>query len=276
MARRLFCHCVLLTTVLAIACQQLAQAQTQKSSEPLSVEDVVKMYKEGVSEEAIVKKIKENNKAFDLNSDEIADLKSEGVSDAVISLLQDPSLPYTPSSATTKVPGAPPTKYPKDPYASKVPGDSGLYFFPQGVLQTIDIAMLIGNARGKKTIAKIPVPVKPGQQVAYLIGPVAKARIKETSPTFYLRLPEGKGIDEVALVTLKQKIKANRREIAVGQNGPKITGQVARNFDKVEVGLRLFRITTGKLAPGEYYFLLVGSAEPPKGNYGKGFDFGID
>jgi len=36
------------------------------------------------------------------------------------------------------------------------------------------------------------------------------------------------------------------------------------------------RVSTGKLGKGEYLFFLVGSAEPPKGNYGKGYDFGID
>ena len=33
---------------------------------------------------------------------------------------------------------------------------------------------------------------------------------------------------------------------------------------------------TGKLSTAEYMFYLIGSAEPPKGNYGKGYDFGID
>jgi hypothetical protein len=42
------------------------------------------------------------------------------------------------------------------------------------------------------------------------------------------------------------------------------------------VGLRLFKISPSKLGKGEYLFFLVGSAEPPKGNFGKGYDFGID
>jgi hypothetical protein len=31
-----------------------------------------------------------------------------------------------------------------------------------------------------------------------------------------------------------------------------------------------------KLTKGEYMFFLLGSAEPPKGSYGKGYDFGIE
>jgi hypothetical protein len=274
MARWSFCHCVLLVTVLLIACQHLAQAQTEKSNEPLSVEDVVNMSQAGVSEASIIDRIKKNRRPFDLNLDEIADLRKAGLSDTIIRFLQDPSQPYTPPPPATSVPGAPPKKYPNDAYASNVPGEAGLYLFPQGALRKIDITMLFGSEKGKKKIMKIPL--KQGQSVAYLIGPAAKTRIKEATPTFYLRLPEGKEIDEVALVTLQTKTKANRREITMGPGGPQITGEDAKNFDKVEVGPRLFRITAGRLAQGEYMFLLRGSSEPPKGNYGKGFDFGID
>ncbi len=276
MARRSLCHCALLATVLAIACLHWARAQTEKNNEPLSVDEVVSMSQAGASEAAIIDRIKKNGKPFDLNSGEIVDLKKLGLSDTIISFLQDPSQPYTPPPATTSIPGAPPKKYPSDAYASKVPGETGLYLFPQGVLQKVDMTMLSGNEKTKKKIIKVPVPVKLGQSIAYLIGPAAKTRIKEATPTFYLRLPEGKEIDEVALITLQPRTKANRREVAMGPGGPKITGQDARNFDKVEVGPRLFKITAGGLAQGEYMFLLRGSSEPPKGNYGKGFDFGIN
>lgn len=274
MARRSFCHCVLLATILAIACLHLARAQTEKSNEPLSIEDVLGMSQAGVSEASIIDRIKKNGRPFDLNSDEIVDLKKAGLSDTIIRFLQDPSQPYTPPPPTTSVPGAPPKKYPNDAYASKVPGETGLYLFPQGTLQKVDMTMLSGSEKLKKKIMKIPV--KQGQSIAFLIGPAAKTRIKEATPTFYLRLPEGKEIDEVALVTLQPRTRANRREIAMGPGGPTITGENAKNFDKVEVGPRLFRITAGRLAQGEYMFLLRGSSEPPKGNYGKGFDFGID
>jgi hypothetical protein len=64
----------------------------------------------------------------------------------------------------------------------------------------------------------------------------------------------------------------------MGPPGPKpeLKAEAMRQFDSVEVGARLFRIGTGKLPKGEYLFFHLGSAEPPKGSYGKGYDFGID
>ena len=47
-------------------------------------------------------------------------------------------------------------------------------------------------------------------------------------------------------------------------------------FKSFHKGPHLFKITPSKtLAKGEYIFLLLGSAEPPKGSYGKVYDFSI-
>src|SRR5262249_16792584 len=110
----------------------------------------------------------------------------------------------------------------------------------------------------------------------YLVGPAAKTRTKGTSPIFYLRLLEGKAIEEVVLIAFERK--HNRREIEMGPPGPKqeLKGGAMRQFDSLEVGLRLFKITPVKLIKGEYIFFLMGSAEPPKGSQGKGYDFGIE
>ncbi len=48
-----------------------------------------------------------------------------------------------------------------------------------------------------------------------------------------------------------------------------------RPYDSLEVARGVFKIST-KLTKGEYLFLLLGSAEPPKGSYGKGYDFGVE
>ncbi len=57
---------------------------------------------------------------------------------------------------------------------------------------------------------------------------------------------------------------------------PELKAEARRPFDALEVGPSLFELTTAKLTKGEYLFFQLGSAEPPKGSYGKGFDFGID
>jgi hypothetical protein len=121
------------------------------------------------------------------------------------------------------------------------------------------------------------VLLKKGKAVGYLLGPTANSRISDPAPVFYLRLLEGKAIEEVVLLALKQT--KERREIDIGESLEKqeLKSESMRAFDAVEVGPRVFRITASKpLVKGEYVFLLLGSAEPPKGSFGKLYDFSIE
>jgi hypothetical protein len=276
----------LFTAVLAVTCLGILGAQTPNGNgTPLSLEDVVKQVQTGFSEELIITKIKKNGRAFDLNTEELLELKKAGVSDNVIKYLLDPSQPYSspPAPATlVSEPGQvsvspskpiePVKQYPEDPQAARVPPEPGAYHFIQNSPLKIDIKMLLGAKQGPG-LAK--VFMKKAKVVAYLVGPAAKTRISEASPNFYMRLPEGKNIEEVVLVALIRK--SDRREVAT-ESGAKqeLNSDSMRPFDPLEVGARLFKITTSKLGKGEYLFFLVGSAEVAKGNYGKGYDFGID
>jgi hypothetical protein len=258
-----------------------SSAQPGPSSAPLSVEDVVKLSKEGMSEDVIIAKVRKNGKPFDLSSDELVELKKSGVADNVIKFLLDPTQPYVPPAppaAPAAAPSppkvsAPARKYPEDPYASRVPPAPGLYRFSRNEPVQIDIKLLLGEKQGAG-LGK--VLLKKGKIIGYLVGLTSKIRIPETAPVFYIRLPEGKGIEEVLLVALERK--NDRRELDMGPSGPKpeLKSETMRQFDSLEVGAGLFRLTPGNLGKGEYMFFLIGTAEPPKGNYGKGYDFGVE
>jgi hypothetical protein len=276
-----------LAAMLASVAVPAARAQASKSSAPLSVEDVVGLSNSGVTEEVIITKIRMNGKAFDLSPAEIVELRKLGISDLIVNCLLDPA--YTPklpspppSPSRPDAPGAPPPvapppakHYPADDYASKVPPEPGLYRFPAEAPVSVDVKILLGTQEGAG-LGK--VLMKKGKTVAYLVGPAAKTRIKDkdATPTFYMRLPEGKAIEEVVLVALDHK--ADRRELQMGPPGPKpeLKADARRPFDSLQVGPNVYKLTTAKLAKGEYLFFQLGSAEPPKGSYGKGFDFGID
>jgi hypothetical protein len=118
--------------------------------------------------------------------------------------------------------------------------------------------------------------MKKGKTIAYLIGPASRTRSKCPAPVFYARLPEGKEIEELLLVTLSEK--NGRRELNTGSSGSKLQlkPEQMRPYESLEVGPRLFRLTPPKLDTGEYLFLFLGSADPTKGIYGKGYDFGVD
>jgi len=251
----------------------LAAGQTPTREPNLTIEEVVKLARAGFSEDVIITKLKRNGKAFDLNSDELLDLKKAGLSDNLIKFLLDPSQPYTPPlPASAGSPAAPPPiakKYPEDASASSLPSEPGLYLFAGDMPARADLKVLLGTEVGK-------MPMKKGKAIAYLVGPAAKMRTKAAKPVFYLRPPDGKEIADLVLVVLKKK--GDRRELEVGPPGPKqeLKAEAMRQFDSIEVGPRLFKVTPQPLKPGEYLFFLVGSAEPPKGIYGKGCDFAID
>jgi hypothetical protein len=279
-ASRFFLYSLLLTA--ALVCLDLRlDAQAPKTSVPFNLEEVIKLVHTGLSDELIITKIKKNGKAFDLNADELVELKKVGVSDNVIKYLLDPAQPYAPppplpppggDPSGPGKPNTPPKEYPADDHAARVPMDPGLYRFPEEALTKFDLKMMMGKKEGAG-VGKFLM--QKGKLIGYLVAPASKTRIKEATPTYYLRLPDGKGIEEVVLVALEQKGK--QRELEMGP-GPKeeIKANSMRPFDSLEVGLRLFKITPAKLTKGEYMFYLIGSAEPPKGNYGKGYEFGID
>jgi hypothetical protein len=241
---------------------QVTAGQSPNTELPLTVEEVVRLSQAGLPEELIVAKIKKNGKTFDLNKEELLELKKEGVTDTVVKFLLDPSQPYTPP-VQSKAGSQPAKHYPDDVHASKVPPEPGLYYFSGEMPVTIEIKILLGQRVGGKK----------GSTVAYLIGPTAKQRTKQS--VFYMRLPEGKSIEEVVLVVLDRK--EGRRELDLGRDSKEeIKPSSVRQFENIEVGERLFRVTTPKLLPGEYLFFLIGSASPAQGNFGKGYDIGID
>ncbi|MGA8026473.1 MAG: hypothetical protein WB992_04965 [Bryobacteraceae bacterium] len=251
-----------------------ALLSAQNSDTGLTVEEVVRLTRAGFSEDIIITKIKKNGKAFDLSTDELLDLKKDGVSDTVVKYMLDPTQPYTPPvnsppvGSPTSKPAGPAKKYPEDSFASRVPPDPALYFFSSGAPVKVDLKFLLGSEESKSLMKK-------GKSTAYLIGATSKTHFK-TAPIFYARLPEGKEIEELVLVGFSPK--DGRRELDTGPPGPKqqLKAEDIQQFDSLEVGPHLFKLTPPKLGPGEYIFFFIGSADPPKGIYGKGYDFGVE
>ena len=116
----------------------------------------------------------------------------------------------------------------------------------------------------------------PGKSSARNIRVASPRKTRDTSRFVSDQSAEGKAIEEIVLIALERK--SDRRELEMGPSGKKqeFKAEAIRQFDSLEIGAQLFRITPAKLSTGEYLFFQIGSAEPPKGSYGKGFDFGIE
>jgi hypothetical protein len=262
-------------TLTVLLCTYTVQAQTANTEGKLTIEEVVRLTHDHLAEDILVTKIKKNAKPFDLSSDELLDLKKEGVSDTVIKYLLDPSLPYAPAPpppnpvvAPTKT-SEPGRSYPPDAYASRIPpGEPGLYFFSGNTPAPakVDLKFLLGSVEAKSLMKK-------GKTLAFLVGPSASTHLQTSTPVFYIRLAEGKEIEELVLVDLLQK--NGRRELDLGPK-QELKAEDIHQRDLLEVGPHLFRIKPAKLEPGEYLFFFIGSAEPAKGVFGKGYDFSVE
>jgi hypothetical protein len=259
---------LLLATLLAMAMIASSRGQPQVAQSPgndlpLTLEGVVALVQTGVPEDLIITKIRKNGKPFDISAEEIVDLKKQGVTDTEIKLLLDPTQPYT--SPPISSPGK---HYPEDLHAASVPPDPGLYFWGEDKSQHVEIKMLLGQKVSGGLMKK-------SSTLAYLIGPASKLQIKESSPVFYIRLAEGKEIENVVLVALLRN--GDRRQLDLGPNSKEeLKPGIVKQFESLEVGPHLFRISARNLPLGEYLFFLMDSADPQKGNYGKGYDFQID
>lgn len=259
--------------------------ETPKVREALSVADVIRLAKTGVSEEVIVARIKKNGKAFDLSADEISEVKREGLSDSILKYLIDPSLPYTPppppappapGAPAPAPPAAPPPpikKYAADKFAEDVPPEPGAYLLSGRNFVKVELRSLLPS-KGSGLGSKVTAGLVKAKLAGHLAGGKAKARAGK-SPVFYLRLDSGK-IDEIVLVELAPK--GERRELQMGgeEKKPSLKVESMKPFDPIEVGAKLFRVTTPPMKKGEYLFYLAGTADPQKGSQGKGYDFGID
>lgn len=290
--RAVFFATILLVCVPFAVFGQLGAAQKAAKAEPsggLSVDDIVALASAGISEDLIITKIKKNGKAFDLNTEQILQLKKAGVTNNVMKAMLDPGTDpaaaapapaaVVPGAVAPRVTAVPAKPKEEDPVLSRLPAQAGMYCLRGGELVKIDLKTLASAKTAGRLGHTLTLGVKSVKTNAYLIGPSAKTRVQDTSPVFYVRLPEGTSIDEVALVSLY--VKPDRRELEVsaksGFVGSKqgLRMETMKPFESEELAPNVYKIATSILGRGEYLFYLVGSADQIKGIQGKGYDFSV-
>ena len=240
----------------------------------LSLEEVLRLTKAGVSDELIIAQVKRNAKPFDLNSAEIVALKKDGVSETVIKYLLDPTLPYAPPApVASTAPAQPSKKYPSDPLADKVPMDVGVYYpLVSQKLVPLELKSIVPQSHPGKFGKLLG-----GHIIGSAAGDAAKVRAGEGPLVFYARLGDKMMIDD--LVLLSFKAEKDRRELDFGTKAgtPVFPPKSVFQFDSKEVGPGgLYRIAAPALSSGEYVFFILGSENDKKGLLGRGYDFGVN
>lgn len=265
-----------------------AQEPSKPTSGSLTIEDVVRLSKAAVAEDVIVTSVKRNAKPFDLNADEIVELKKSGVSETVIKYLIDPALPYltpvptaTPAQSASPAPTAPPPpvqqpKPPSDPLVLKVPPEPGIYYLAdQDQFTALALKTVVPYKQPGKASALSGGLVK-GHIVGSVIGPKAETRVGASPVIFYVRLGEKASIDDFTLLALEKS--GNRRDLDFGTKPgkPMFPVNSVKEVESKQVYTGVYRFTVPMIKKGEYIFFILGSGDEKKGQLGKGYDLGVN
>lgn len=269
--RLIFAAGVLVLTLWNAAAQEPAAPAVA-----LTLTEVVNLAKSGLSEDLIIARIKRANKPFDLNGEEILELKRAGVSDNIIRYLFDPTLPVVPAPPPARAPVSPPSEPPKDPLMLKVPPEPGLYWLSSQepgteTFNLIELKPMVPLKWASGVVSKLPAIGK-GHTVGFFVSPAAPLRIGEGPNVFFARLDPKTAIDDIILLNLTKE--ATRRTLDFGPkpDKPVFPPAALRTFESKRLAEGFYRIDAGPLAPGEYVFLILGSGDPKKGILGKGYD----
>ena len=247
---------------------------------PLTLEEVVKLTKVNLSEDLVIARIRRNAKPFDLNSDEIVELRRLGVSDTVVKYLIDPSQPYTPPAPAQPASVAPPSapaKPPLDPLVLKVPVDTGIYSLQIPEMPVgFEVKPVVPSKPSGKLGSMLTGGLKKGHIIGSLAGGAAKARLSVRTTTLFARLGEKTPVEDLVLVMFTRA--ENHRDLDFGPKAakPAFPSESVRQFESKDVGQGVVRLSFAPLAAGEYMFFILGSGDEKKGTLGKGWEFGVE
>ena len=213
--------------VLAQQPSNAKKAATATSPPPkpqgLTIDGIVSMVEAGISEDVIIARLRKDDKAFDLGSDDLIRLKKAKVSDSVLKVMMDPKAELkvaapvpapapppqpAPVSAPTPVviqaPGIPSIAVPSpsgatpaagstasgDPNDPLTPHDSGIFLYTKDrdgkpEMVVLERAAYQGSKTGGIFTSAVTYGIKKIKTKAVLPGPRASIRTNEGTPVFY-------------------------------------------------------------------------------------------
>jgi len=256
--RSLFAVAAICFGVISVTAQTKAatpKGVNRTSSSPgLTVEDIMKLSRAGVSQDVIEAKVFQNGKTFNLTPDQILELKHAGVNDEVIRVMMDFNAPPSPQPASVSAPPATESEIAK----TFVP-EIGLYSLGDHGWNDVPVEVVYWKTGGvMKSLATLGI-VK-GDINGHLRGSTSSTRL--TRPVeLLLYTPEGASIGEYQLLRLHRQIDS--REFRTVTGGIfHVSGSSMRDLlplDGKKIGPRTYRISLTDVTPGEYGILPAGS-----------------
>ena len=232
----------------------------------MTVNDVIKLSKAGVSDELIIQQIRKKNQLFDLSTDQILQLKAAHVSDRVIQVMLDPrSNAAEPTKVKTVTP-PPPVQLPQpalqaakqDVTDPAMPGEIGVYAKVKGNWTEV-LPEVVNWKTGGVAKSVATVGVVKGDVNGHING--ASSRNHLTTPLeFLIVVPDGVAITEYQLLRLHEH--GSSREFRTVTGGVfHVSGGATRDlmpFDGVKIATRTYSVKLSS-SSGEYGFLPPGA-----------------
>ncbi len=239
----------------------------------MTVNDVIKLSKAGLSDDLIIQQIRKKGQRFDLSTDQLIQLKTAHISDRVIQVMIDPTkdtvpqpaekMPIPAVSAPT-VPVQPAQPQPQanrqDPSSPALPTEIGVYAREKD--KWIEVLPEVVNWKTggvAKSVASIGI-VK-GDVNGHINGPTSRNRL--TTPIeFLIVAPEGVAITEYQLIRLHQH--GEDREFRTVTGGVlHVSGGATRDlmpFEGTKIAPRTYKAAfSHSSGAGEYGFLPPGA-----------------
>jgi hypothetical protein len=175
----------------------------QPSAQQVTAGDVILMKQAGLSDDLVIAKIKQNNRAVDLSTGDLINLKKQNVSDVVVKALMDPSmaapdtgasaaaiakraLNLNPSGATPEAGGSA-AGDPNDPMTAH---DSGIYIYStdsagKSHMVMLERAAYQGTKTGGMFTSALTYGAVKAKTKAVLPGSAASIRAAQSKGVFY-------------------------------------------------------------------------------------------
>ena len=230
----------------------------------VSVEDLVRLLRAGISQDLILTKIRAGGQTLNLSADDLVKLKQAGAGDEFLKALLSPG-PQDSAAAAAAEP--------------QLPTAAGVYWIdPESGPHRIE-GVTLGNPRVQNELAsRLTLGMKRARMYAQLDGPHASTRAGERRPRFYFYLPEGAHIADYVLVRLDEHEDA--RELEIGERSFwddqfDINPAIRIDCTYQRLADRLYLVTPADdLIVGEYAFFAPSAAGLHTA--ARVYDFGIE
>ncbi len=286
-----FIFVCLLFVLFTLAASSNAFAQ----DEVMTNEEVISLAGAGLNKTIIVNKIRTSKSNFDLSTGALIKLKKAGVSDDIVTAMQEAKSEKSVTTSTSTVTSS--TMGSGDPNDPMAPHNYGLYLYEEknGVRKMTQLAPNVSaqnRTGGGFTAAVTPFGLGKRKTKANLPGTSAALQLQDASPVFYFYLDVKSGglntmsgipstPNEFALVRFN--VRADNREVTIAKSNAYsskggLSDEYVVQYSAQDLGNGIFKVMPkASLTNGEYGFYLLnsGNSNASAAIGSKFFDFGV-